>query len=200
MFLGVQGTASAATVAPTSHDFGNQSVGTLSAPHPFTLSAYCTVPDPMDMTFCLGGESVPTSIGASGPFVVLDEDCPPMLGPPALYYLPATCTIRVAFQPTAPGAATGVLTTGGPSAELHGTGIPSSSTQPSNQFTFGKVKLNRTNGTATLTVKVPGPGTLSLGGKGLVAQRLAAARQATPGRIVSAAGKGEAADQAQGQG
>jgi hypothetical protein len=114
--------------------------------------------------------------------------------------LPATCTIRVAFQPTAPGAATGVLTTGGPSAELHGTGIPSSSTQPSNQFTFGKVKLNRTNGTATLTVKVPGPGTLSLGGKGLVAQRLAAARQATPGRIVSAAGKGEAADQAQGQG
>jgi hypothetical protein len=105
----------------------------------------------------------------------------------------ASCTIQVSFVPRTVGPATGTLSTGGPTAELHGTGVAASGCTPpaavSNQFTFGKVKLNRTNGTATLTVKVPGPGTLSLGGKGLVAQRLAAPRQATLGRIVSAAGK-----------
>jgi tripartite motif-containing protein 71 len=36
---------------------------------------------------------------------------------------------------------------------------------PSNHFTFGKVKLNRRNGSAKLTVKVPGPGSLKLKGR-----------------------------------
>ncbi len=35
---------------------------------------------------------------------------------------------------------------------------------PSNVFTFGKLKKNPKNGSATLTVNVPGPGTLSLAG------------------------------------
>jgi hypothetical protein len=41
---------------------------------------------------------------------------------------------------------------------------------PSNAFTLGKPKLNKRTGTATLTVEVPGPGTLVLTGKGLVKQ------------------------------
>ena len=62
---------------------------------------------------------------------------------------------------------------------------------PSNTFSFGKVKLNKKKGTATLPVNVPGPGTLVLTGKGLVKQRSADA--SSPGRtlakVVSAAGK-----------
>jgi hypothetical protein len=44
---------------------------------------------------------------------------------------------------------------------------------PSNHFKFGKLKLNRRKGTATLTVVVSGPGRLTLKGKGL--RRAAAA-------------------------
>jgi hypothetical protein len=39
--------------------------------------------------------------------------------------------------------------------------------QPSNQVSFGKLKLNRAKGTATLFVNVPGAGTLVLKGRGL---------------------------------
>jgi hypothetical protein len=46
---------------------------------------------------------------------------------------------------------------------------------PSNAFTFGKLKRNTHNGTATLAVNVPGPGTLSLSGNGVKAQRFGSA-------------------------
>jgi hypothetical protein len=42
---------------------------------------------------------------------------------------------------------------------------------PSNSFSFGKLKRNTQNGTATLTVNLPGPGKLTLGGKGVRPQR-----------------------------
>jgi hypothetical protein len=58
---------------------------------------------------------------------------------------------------------------------------------PSNQFSFGKLKRNLKRGTAKLTVVVPGPGTLTLRGKGLVKQRPAAGALAS--KVVSAAGK-----------
>jgi virginiamycin B lyase len=41
----------------------------------------------------------------------------------------------------------------------------------SNSFSFGKLKLNRGSGTATLTVNRPGPGLFVLTGKGLVRQQ-----------------------------
>jgi subtilisin-like proprotein convertase family protein len=59
---------------------------------------------------------------------------------------------------------------------------------PSNDFTFGAVKLDKEKGTATLTVGVPGAGTLTLGGKGVVKQRVAGGGVAL-GRAVSGAGK-----------
>jgi len=39
------------------------------------------------------------------------------------------------------------------------------STKPGNHFSFGKLKLNKKNGTATLIVDVPGAGSLALGGR-----------------------------------
>jgi len=56
--------------------------------------------------------------------------------------------------------------------------------QPSNAFTLGKVKRNKKRGTATEPVVVPGPGTLTLGGTGVVPQR----PRASAARAVSAAG------------
>jgi Ca2+-binding RTX toxin-like protein len=44
---------------------------------------------------------------------------------------------------------------------------PGGGAGPSNDFSFGKVKKNKRNGTAKLTVDVPGPGTLDLTGKRL---------------------------------
>lgn len=41
---------------------------------------------------------------------------------------------------------------------------PQSSPRPSNAFSLGKVQLNRSKGTASLTVAVPGPGKLTLAG------------------------------------
>jgi hypothetical protein len=46
---------------------------------------------------------------------------------------------------------------------------------PSNDFSLGKLKKNKNKGTALLTVDVPGPGTLTLGGTGVKAQRSAGA-------------------------
>jgi hypothetical protein len=59
-------------------------------------------------------------------------------------------------------------------------------TIPSNADTLGKVKLNKHKGTATLAVRVPGPGTLSLTGKNVKPQR--PAREATASQAVTAAG------------
>lgn len=55
----------------------------------------------------------------------------------------------------------------------------------SNVFSFNKLKRNKHKGTATLSVNVPGPGTLSLTGKGVKTQRLGGA---TASKVVAAAG------------
>jgi subtilisin-like proprotein convertase family protein len=59
--------------------------------------------------------------------------------------------------------------------------------KPSNVITVGKVKRNTHTGTATIPVTVPGPGTLSLTGKGVKAQRSGGAAAskvvATPGTV-----------------
>ncbi len=57
--------------------------------------------------------------------------------------------------------------------------------KPSNTYGFGKVKDHKHNGTATIAVKVPGPGTLSLTGKGIKTQRTGGA---VASKAVTAAG------------
>jgi hypothetical protein len=59
-------------------------------------------------------------------------------------------------------------------------------TQPSNQFSFKKPVRNKAKGTAKLPVQVPGPGTLSLTGKGVKAQRANGGARAS--KVVKAAG------------
>jgi hypothetical protein len=54
-----------------------------------------------------------------------------------------------------------------------------------NSFTFGKAKDKKSKGTATLAVNVPGPGTLSLTGKGVKARRTGGA---VASKTVNAAG------------
>jgi hypothetical protein len=56
---------------------------------------------------------------------------------------------------------------------------------PPNAFTLGKPKLNTKKGTANEPVTVPGPGDLTLSGKGVATQRPA---RAAASRAVSAAG------------
>jgi len=49
-------------------------------------------------------------------------------------------------------------------------------TKPSNAFSFGKLTRNRKKGTAILAVELPGPGTVTLRGKGVASQRPVLAR------------------------
>lgn len=58
-----------------------------------------------------------------------------------------------------------------------------------NKFSFGRLKLNKENGTASLTVDIPGPGNLALGGNGIVKKRLAGDGGAVASKAVGAAGK-----------
>jgi hypothetical protein len=51
---------------------------------------------------------------------------------------------------------------------------------PSNQFSFRALKRNKRRGTATLTVEVPGPGSLELAGKGIRAQDSAVSGSGSP--------------------
>ncbi len=175
--------ASAAILSPPSFDFGDRQVGTTSAPDTFSLSVQCQNFS-FEFFFCISGEVLETSISASPPFAVQSTDCPSEL----LGYseFPTVCAIEVVFQPTAGGPVTGKLSTGGPTAELLGTGLAISGAgsggsqtepiapEPSNQLSFAKPKLDKRHGTATLTVAVPGPGALGLAGKGIAVPRVAA--------------------------
>lgn len=76
--------------------------------------------------------------------------------------------------------------TGNPS--LSGTSNPIA-VRPSNHFSFGKLSRNTRNGTATLTVEVPGPGKLTLNGKGVRSQRsIGSGSAARASKVVSGAG------------
>jgi virginiamycin B lyase len=72
---------------------------------------------------------------------------------------------QVAFVATAAGQATINAAYSGDSTHAAGTGATTLRVKPSNSFTLAKRKLNRRKGTATLTLTVPGPGTLLLKGK-----------------------------------
>jgi hypothetical protein len=65
---------------------------------------------------------------------------------------------------------------------------PRTEFKPSNEFRFGKLKRNKKKGTARLAVNVPGAGTLSLTGKGLVRQRPLGAAHRVLTKPVSSAG------------
>ncbi len=69
--------------------------------------------------------------------------------------------------------------------------------EPTNSFSFGRLNRNKDRGTATVAVKVPGPGTLSLTGKGVKTQR--SDRVAIASKKVSSAGTVKLRIKAKGQ-
>lgn len=76
--------------------------------------------------------------------------------------IPATRSFVVdTAGPTGPTGPTDPTGPTGPTQPTGPTG-PTGPTTPSSEFTFGKVKPNRKNGTATLQVKVPGAGMVQL--------------------------------------
>ncbi|MGN6256895.1 MAG: choice-of-anchor D domain-containing protein [Solirubrobacterales bacterium] len=78
--------------------------------------------------------------------------------------------------------------TGTAAAPVSGVGVSGNGGgEPSNDFRFGRVRYDRRHGTARLAVWLPGPGSLRLGGKGIVAltrkgRRATAAQRTVPGQ------------------
>lgn len=189
-------TANAASISPEMADFGEVQIGTVSAPQSFQLSVRCQKFN-SELFLCESVESLKTSISASPPFAVQSTDCPSEVF--GFNEFPSFCTIKVVLQPDAVGPVTGTLSTGGPTAKLLGSGspipgVPGGSpppaasppsitpaptpsptvpTPPSNLLVFAKPKLDKSHGTATLTVTVPGPGTLAIAGKDVAVPRAA---------------------------
>jgi hypothetical protein len=107
--------AGAASLAPTSHNFGNQPVGTTSAAKAFTITNGCAFTEPITGT-CVIGQVTVVSASTTGEFAQTNS-CAPILTVNL-----ATCTINVTFAPTGAGLRAGSLSTGGGSATLSGTG------------------------------------------------------------------------------
>jgi Tol biopolymer transport system component len=66
--------------------------------------------------------------------------------------------------------------------------VPPATPLPSNLLSLGKLKRNLHNGTAKLSVTVPGAGTLTLTGKGLVSQPPTGSARTAAAKAVAAAG------------
>ena len=124
----------AGALSPSTHDFGEQSVGTTSAPSNFTLTNFCILQDSVNPTFCAAYNPVDPAVTSTGDFAQTN-DCPPSLVP-FIFAVPATCTLTVTFTPTAAGLRTGTLTgASGLTSSLSGMGIavPTGPTQPATE-------------------------------------------------------------------
>ena len=149
--------------SPASVNFGNQDAGTTSAPQTVTV----TNTGAANLTIT----SVALATGNTADFSIGSDGCTGQTLAPA-----GTCAVGARFAPTTTGArATELRFTDNASGSPHDVHLSGNGTDgsapPSNNFTFGKVKRNTKKGTATLTVDVPGPGEIALGGTGVKPQR-----------------------------
>jgi Domain of unknown function (DUF1929)/Concanavalin A-like lectin/glucanases superfamily/Bacterial Ig-like domain (group 2)/Glyoxal oxidase N-terminus/Abnormal spindle-like microcephaly-assoc'd, ASPM-SPD-2-Hydin len=130
------------TVAPASYSLGNQAVNTVGTSRNVVVTNYLTVPVTL------------TNVAVTGPFTTTNN-CP--MSPNTLAGR-ATCTIPVAFAPTAVGAATGNLTVtdtavnSPQSMQLTGTGIAPVSFSPA-AWTFPNQLVNTSSAAETFTLK-----------------------------------------------
>jgi Domain of unknown function (DUF1929)/Concanavalin A-like lectin/glucanases superfamily/Bacterial Ig-like domain (group 2)/Glyoxal oxidase N-terminus len=130
------------TVSPASYALGNLAVNTVGTTHNVVVTNYLTAPVSL------------TSVVVSGPFTTTNN-CP--MSPSALAGR-ATCTISVAFAPTALGAATGTLILNDTaenspqSMQLTGTGIAPVSFSPA-AWTFPIQMVNTSSGAETFTLR-----------------------------------------------
>ncbi len=146
-------TPSGVTLTPTSANLGTVAVGSSSAPQSFTLTN-------------LTGNASPIVLGSpalTGDFTLnaANTTCGGTLA------LNASCTVAVAFAPTATGPRTGTLTIGAGGAPvsvvLSGSGLP----DPKVAFTPSALIFNNVPGPLatqqTITVSNTGAGTLTIG-------------------------------------
>jgi hypothetical protein len=141
------------TLSPPSLDFGQQIVGTTSAP--LTVTVTNTGDLPLTVT----------GIAASGDFAVLTEDCTANPVP-----VGATCTISMTFSPSSTGIRTGTLTitdnaVDSPQAvDLTGTGVappPTLSLAPGS-LSFGNQSVCTTSNPQSVTLTNTGTTTLTI--------------------------------------
>jgi hypothetical protein len=83
----------------------------------------------------------------------------------------------------------GVARPQGPACDIGAFEAEPAAAIPSNAFKFGKLKRNKRRGTATLVVILPGPGTLTLRGKGVVGRQPGDKAQSKASKAVGAAGR-----------
>jgi len=166
-----EGVAPELSITPSPFDFGSVQAGSKSAQRTFTIKN-----DGADVA-AVGAVGLAGS--EPGQFKVESDGCSSKS-----LNVGAECSVGVVFAPTSAGAksATLELPSNAPDSPatvaLSGT-APSppppaqavAPARPSNVFGFGKVIHNRRRGIASLPVRVPGPGSLLLGGKGLIARR-----------------------------
>jgi hypothetical protein len=122
--------AAGATVvtAPTSHDFGSQTVGTPSAPFTFTLTNRCyeDIANPGTCLMPGGNHPFTPSVSVTGDFAIKNNNCITLM--PGDTVLGTSCTFDVVFVPSAAGSQLGVVDVGDPAgfgkAGVTGTGVP----------------------------------------------------------------------------
>ncbi len=131
------GTAPGANVSPTSLSFSSQVVGTTSASKTVTLKSTGTGPLQI------------TTVGTNAPFIITSNSCSGSISPSS------SCTVQVAFSPTALGSASGTLTitdnAGTQTVKLSGTGIAPVALSVSS-LNFGKVKVGTTSTAKTVSL------------------------------------------------
>ena len=113
------------SLAPNSHNFGNQVVGAMSAPAAFTLTARCNedVANPGTCLLVGGADEFSPTFSVGPDFQIVEEDCPDTM--PGDTFFGTSCTVKVAFRPTALGARESILETGSAFARalVRGTGV-----------------------------------------------------------------------------
>ena len=126
---------SAATLTPTSQDFGSQAINFTSNPKTFTWTNNSTFPEGV------------TLLNASGDFAISSSSCSTVA--PG-----ASCNINVTFTPAALGPRTGTLSVGSGAqtltASLTGTGVPALVASPTS-LNYGSVDVG---GTASQNIVV----------------------------------------------
>ena len=166
------------SIAQSPFDFGSVAPGSRSAAQVFTVTNLGSSAAAIG-TAALSGTD-------AGQFQITADAC----GETALAQ-GERCDVGVVFAPTSAGAksatlelpsdapespATAAISGAGadPPTPPAGGGAPAAGpgpAKPSSAFSFGKVIFNRHRGTASLPVRVPGPGVLVLGGKGILARK-----------------------------
>ena len=172
------GVPPALSIGPSPFDFGSVVLGSKSSQQTFSVEDTGSSAATIGAIALSGADAGEFQIGADG--------CSSAGLAPG-----EKCDVGIVFAPTSVGAKSAALTvpSDGPESPstvpVTGTGAPAPApsgrvaapaappapAKPSNRFSFGKVILNRGRGTASLSIRVPGPGLVVLGGKGILARR-----------------------------